>query len=322
MGGVGGVVIAPEHRGRGVASRLLAAGLEVMREQGDVVSTLYPATVAPYRAWGWEHGGSYDTREVATRVLATVAAPTATTVRPATRDDLPACIALARDVAGTEPGGLVGSDAWYGRRFHELREDGDGLDVAVRDDEVVGFAEWSRSPSPGPGWGLRVGLLVGRDADADRALWRQLGSWWSVAPRTQLVSRPTDPLVVELPEHDTEVVEQEYWLTRIVDAAGAIAARGFPAGVTATVPLRVRDDRLHGNDGAFVLEVADGRGTLTPGGDGRVEVGVRTLATLYTGFLPASVLGRRGALAGATDDDVAALGRAFDAPTPWLREYF
>lgn len=322
MGGVGGVVIAPAHRGRGVGSRLLSAGLEIMRDRGDVVSTLYPATVAPYRAWGWEHGGSYDRRELDTRALRTVPAPTATTVRPASPADVPACVALAREVARTEPGGLVGSDPWYRRRFAEVRDDGDGLDVAVRGDEVVGFAEWGRAAVDGPGWRLDVGLLVGRDADADRALWQQLGSWWSVAPRTRVVSRPTDPLVVDLPEHDTAVVEEHTWVTRLVDVAGAVAARGFPDGVTATVPLHVHDDRLPANDGSWVLEVEDGRGALTPGGDGRVEVDVRTLATLYTGFLPASVLARRGALPGATTEDVAALGRAFDGPTPWMREYF
>lgn len=111
-------------------------------------------------------------------------------------------------------------------------------------------------------------------------------------------------------------------MTRLVDAPGAVAARGFPPGLEVTVPIRIHDRRLPANDGAFVLEVQGGRGALTAGGDGRVEVDVHDLAALYTGFTSARVLARRGALAGATDADVDALAWAFDGPIPWMREYF
>lgn len=325
MGGVGGVAIAADQRGRGVGSALLSAGLDLMRERGDVISSLYPATVAPYRAWGWALAGTHDVRRVDTRSLTTVPAPASDVVtRPGTEDDLPACRDLARRVAATEPGGLVAPDRWYARRLETGPEDsdGDGLDVAVRDGEVVGFASWGREDRGGFGWHLDVNLVVGLDADVERALWRQLGSWWSVAPTTGLVSWPTDPLVVDLPELDTTVGLQEYWMTRLVDVAGAMAARGFPPGLDVTVPLRVHDRRLPANDGAWVLEVRDGRGAMTAGGDGRVEVDVHDLAALYTGFTPARVLARRGGLRGATDGDVTALGWAFAGPTPWMREYF
>lgn len=325
MGGVGGVAIAADQRGRGAGSALLAAALELMRERGDVISSLYPATVAPYRAWGWALAGTHDVRRVDTRTLTTVPAPrTDVVVRPGTEDDLPACRELARRVAATEPGGLVAPDRWYARRLEVGPEesDGDGLDVAVRDGDVVGFASWGREDRGGFGWHLDVNLVVGLDADVDRALWRQLGSWWSVAPTAGLVSWPTDPLVVDLPELDTTVGLQEYWMTRLVDLPGAIAARGFPPDLDVSVPLHVHDRRLSDNDGAFVLEVQDGNGAATPGGAGRVTVDVHDLAAMYTGFTSARVLARRGGLQGATTEDVDALASTFDAPTPWMREYF
>lgn len=325
MGGVAGVTITPDQRGRGVASRLLAAGVAIMRDAGDVVSSLYPATVAPYRAWGWALAGSHDVRRLDTRVLTTVPAPRDDVhTRPAVEADLPACRDLARRVARQEPGGLVAPDRWYQRRLAagDPAIDGDGLDVAIRDGEVVGFASWDREDRGGLGWHLDVGLVMGADADAERALWRQLGSWWTVAPTTGVVSWPTDPLVADLPELDTTIGMQEYWMTRLVDVAGAVAARGFPDGLQVTMPLQIHDRRLPANDGPFVLEVAGGTGALTPGGDGRVAVDVHDLAAMYTGFTPAAMLARRGGLAGATPEDVAALGWAFAGPTPWMREYF
>jgi GNAT superfamily N-acetyltransferase len=44
MGGVAGVVVAHDRRGSGVASKLLAAGLEHMRDAGLAISSLYPST--------------------------------------------------------------------------------------------------------------------------------------------------------------------------------------------------------------------------------------------------------------------------------------
>jgi len=45
MAGVGGVNVAPEDRGRGVARRLMAALLDEMAARGYPLSALYPATM-------------------------------------------------------------------------------------------------------------------------------------------------------------------------------------------------------------------------------------------------------------------------------------
>lgn len=320
MSGIASVIVEAHARGRGAGSQLLGAGLDLVRDHGDPIASLYPATVAPYRAWGWGLAGHHLHREVPTRSLTSLPVPTTDIrIRPGSLEDHQACATVAREVARTEPGGLVAPDPWYRRKLD--LEGTDHLDVAEVDGQVAGFALWSRT-SVGDGRQVDASLVVGRDVDVERALWRQLGSWWSVARTTRFVSWPADPLLADLPELDTTVVCEEPWMTRLVDVPAAIEVRGWPAGVAVTVPLRVRDDRVASNDGPFVLEVADGRGQLAPGGDGRVEVDVRDLAALYTGYRPAVALARRGGLPGATATDVAALANAFDAPAPWMREYF
>jgi predicted acetyltransferase len=325
-GGVGAVIVEATHRGQGIAGRLLAAAIARMRELGDVISTLYPATVAPYRRWGWEVAGVRVPRTVATRALTGLPAPDRpTTIRPSRPDELDTLMDLHRRVVATEAGGATG-EAWLRRILVPDDDDGDELHVAERDGEVVGFLMHSRSSPSGQdhsAFDFQVQQLVAADRDAELALWRFVGSAWSVGGVTRFISQPADPLLHDLPEIDVrDVPHPEHWMTRILDAPGAIAARGYPPGLEVTVELDLADDRIATNHGRFVLEVAGGEGRLTPGGAGRVVIDVRRLAPLYTGYAPAPVLARRGAMRGATAADVEALQWAFAGPTPWLRDYF
>jgi predicted acetyltransferase len=58
MGGVAGVVVAPDARGRGVGTHLMTAVAQRSLELADLVSALYPATIPVYRALGWEVAGA------------------------------------------------------------------------------------------------------------------------------------------------------------------------------------------------------------------------------------------------------------------------
>ena len=57
MAGVAGVKVAPEERGRGIGTAMMAALLEEIGERGFPVSALFPTTAALYRAAGWERAG-------------------------------------------------------------------------------------------------------------------------------------------------------------------------------------------------------------------------------------------------------------------------
>ncbi len=49
MAGVAGVVVSPEHRGRGVGTALMQGTITRGRELGYPLSVLYPATIPVYR---------------------------------------------------------------------------------------------------------------------------------------------------------------------------------------------------------------------------------------------------------------------------------
>lgn len=325
MGGVAGVAIAPEARGEGVGTALLRRGLEEMRGRGEVVSTLYPATHAPYRRLGWEIAGVWPRRSVPTAALRTLPRPAeGTTLRRATREDLPGMLDVYRTWAVVRPGMLDRSDLWM-RRILDPEDDDVQVYVAERDGTVVGYAGYEHAETDEVHAAFRIdGLdLCGADLDAELALWQVVASNSSVAPTTRYVGAPEDPLLMLLPEHHVrEESLRAVWMTRLVDAAAAVAARGYPDGLELTTSLRVVDPEVPANDGPHMLEVSGGNGRLEPGGDGRIQIDVGALSCLWAGYLSAHELGHLGRLRGATDVELEALTAAFASTTPWMRDYF
>ena len=79
-------------------------------------------------------------------------------------------------------------------------------------------------------------------------------------------------------------------MLRIVDVGAALAARGYPRGLSGEIHLDVCDDVIVSNNGRYVLEVADGKGHISTGGKGDLRIDERGLAALYSGFKTPSEL--------------------------------
>jgi predicted acetyltransferase len=113
-------------------------------------------------------------------------------------------------------------------------------------------------------------------------------------------------------------------MLRVVDAAAAIAARGFPPGVSASVPLEIHDAFRPANSGHWRLNVADGTGTLTQNGGvpspASLTLGPRGVAALYAGT-PVTTLRLAGLASGGTPEADASLDTAF-AATPYVLDDF
>src|SRR6266702_3443749 len=124
------------------------------------------------------------------------------------------------------------------------------------------------------GFGITVHELVAADARAAVTLWRHLASHVAQVDTVTVLAVPLDVLMLLLPEQVVEFVAANHWMTRIVDAAGAIAARGYPPGVRAEVHLQIADRVAPWNDGRYVLRVEGCEGKLTPGGTGDVHLSV------------------------------------------------
>jgi predicted acetyltransferase len=322
MAAVASVAVRPDQRGRGIAPRLLTRAVERMHEQGLVISTLHPATTRFYRGLGWEIGGGFGVRQVPTASLAALPPGEPELLRSG-GDDLDAVRECYERVAPAINGALDRSDAGWRSIETELDRAHRYTYVYDVDGRVDGYVVYDqRQTSRQWGFAITVRELVAADARAAVTLWRHVGSHVAQVETVTVLALPLDELTLLLPEQVVELVGVNHWMTRIVDAAGAIAARGYPAGVRGEVHLQVSDRLAPWNDGPFVLRVEDGEGKLSPGGTGDVHASIGALASLYTGWVSAHGLAAAGLLHHAAERELANLEAIFAGPRPYLFDNF
>ncbi len=326
MGGLSSVAVAPDARGRGLAKRVIRGCIEAMRERGEVVSSLYPATTSLYRSLGWELGGNLAILKTPAASLRGLPRPEIGRTRPLAEEDWPAIRAAYDGLASTVNGCLDRPPRWW-----EARE------LAWKDRDVYVFegatgalegyliyhqidGEWSHL---GGEFGIVVDEFVTLTRDAGLGLWGLLASWAPQVDQISFRGAIDASTLLVLPEQVFETLAEVRWMTRVVDAAGAVAARGFPAGLDVEVPLRLRDDIVGDNDGDFVLTVQKGRGMLAAaqGGTGP-SIDVRGFSSLYTGWADTALIGRAGLLSGGSSEQRSALDAAFAGNTPWMLDEF
>jgi predicted acetyltransferase len=324
-GGVAGVATTPDVRGSGAGTRVMLALLGEMRARGLAMATLYPATTAFYRRLGWEAAGTWHRVALPSRSLADLVHPPDVTVRPTTFVEVPELRGCYDTAAPTRAGWLDRDDThWRYLRWQFEREEGPQrhLYLAERDARTVGFVSYHHVEEDPRFYGLQIDGLVAHDRDAFAALLRLLGSNRSVTDRVAWRGADVDALVLVLPEPDAEITSAWHWMTRFVDVAAAIAARGYPPGVDAAVDLQLEDQHAPWHTGRWRLVVSEGRAELESGGEGRVQLDAGAFASLYTGWASPWELVRLGRIGGATEGDLDALSAAFSGPRPWLPDFF
>ena len=325
MAGVASVKVAPEHRGRGIGRALMTELLGRIAERGFPLSVLYPATMPIYRSLGWELAGGRHQFSIPARSLRQLAEPDKAArgagsgdedvpVRRATRADAAEVIKVMAEghLAARDAGPLTWDEGpagqWLGRK--------DLYSYLAGDD---GFAAYRWL-----GDDLWVERVHARTPETLRALWSVIASHSSTTDNVRGLTSPDDPFWWLARERDAAITRRALWMLRVVDAPAAIAARGFPPGVSASVALEVHDASRPANSGHWRLTVTDGRGDLTQNGAGPstdpLILGPRGLAALYAG-IPVATLRTAGLVSGGTPESGIALDTAF-AATPFMLDDF
>lgn len=309
-GGLSAVTVSPQARGRGAAQQMLAEALRRMQDQGQVISALYPTTASLYRGGGYEIVGWYQRRRIPISAIEVAVDQPLEWREVEVGSDV--LVELYDEMAGRIDGWFRIDPQWWAHRRHRQAKDTSTnryTYVGARAGADVAAVQY-RYEKGDDFYDLEVEVLAGVDAAAVGAALTLLGGHGTTAQHvtTALPSSVIGPHVPQLQR--TTAASDWPWMLRIVDAPGAIAARGWPACVSGAVELEIVDERCAANAGAHVLEVEGGKGALLRGGSGRVQVTVQDLAMLYSGC---DVAGLRaaGRLTGAGADDLDLLAAAF-----------
>jgi predicted acetyltransferase len=298
--GVGGVAVRPEHRGSGLLAPLFAALHADARDRGLLVGGLFPTAPGIYRRLGYEIVGEYADVEVPVDTLTRIPAPPGMTLRRADADDdadLAAYRAVYDRWAAAQNGPLTRREPQ-----HRPLKGHDTVTFAVDPDgSVVGYAAWSRPDGYRAGVStLPVHELVALTAPAAAALWRLFAGFTSVAGAVRLRTSGADTTRLVLAAAAWRPVQQWAYGIRLLDVAGAMAARGV-APLDASLPFGVTGDGL---DGTYRLTASGGAAACAPDPDagGPVFTG-RGLALLYAGTQSCANLRFAGLLTGPDADD-------------------
>jgi len=300
--------------------------IERMRAEGLVISALYPATPTLYRSLGWEFAGHWTRYTMPLERLRPVPRPERGRVRRARVGELET-IERLRTALAAEHDGAIDRGTWavpvYRRRFDDLH-----VYVAVDARGAIDGALFYRHHPTGGIQGfdydLDVRELFALNAEAQRALLWILASSSSVARHVAIRGWLDDTQGWLLPELRPQVERQMRWMLRLLDVPGALEARGAPPGMTARVALRVHDEQVPDNDGAYVLQVADGEVKVTrETAPNAIALDVGALSTLYSGHTTCATLARMGRLSGGEPaKDWAVLDAVFAGRPPAMVDDF
>jgi predicted acetyltransferase len=310
-GGVAGVVVAPEYRGKGVGSLLMRGVLDRCAAKGYSLTALYPATTVLYRRLGYEFAGSrhkYTFQAADLRLLG----GSGTAVRKAGPGDADLFLELAAKAHETRRSN--GPLIWPRAEVESWLDDENTFAYVAEDGFVV--YRWSDRE-------LAVEELIAGSEETARALWATVGSGASIAKTVEACCPPYDPIHLMAEHEATGESWQNRWMLRLVDAPAALAGRGFPDGVVLEADLRIDDPEQPANTGDWRLAITGGSATLTraePSEDA-LRLGPRGLAALYAGT-PLATLRGAGLVTGGAAPADSAFDQAFGGPAAYMLDDF
>ena len=309
-GGVSGVVVAPQARGRGVAHAMLAEGMRRMSDRGQVLSTLYPTTAALYRSVGYEVVGRFERRNIPLSSIPTDPA-SGLDWRRVSFDD-PVIDQIEHRMASRHDGWFVPDpvwSAWHAHRWTHDRSTNRYAYVGRRGTEDVAVVVYRYDSSEALMYELAAEIIVATDGDGLAAALGFLAGHGTTSGHVQ-TSLPGSLLALHLPHVQRAAIASDWpWMLRLVDLPGAVAARGWSPSVSGRAELEVEDHTWPANGGRWVLEVDGGRAQLSPGGNGRTSLSIHDLARIYAGGDVAMMVAA-GRLAGADPSDLDLLAAA------------
>ena len=325
--GITGVGVAPDHRRRGILTKMMRWLLDQAVERGEPVAVLHASEGAIYPRFGFglaTLAGTFDMERSDFR-FARPADPLGR-VRLVSPDEAMAIIpALYEQVRPGVPGALTRSAAKW--RAHLLADGGPHvrrmgskyLAVLRVGGEARGYAIYRLKPeweSRGPRHVVTVFEVTGLDVAAERALWEWIAGIDLVA-RIKAVRTPVPhPLFLQVEDLRRLglVVGNGLWV-RLLDLPAALEGRSYAGSGVVTV--EVTDAFYPANAGRWRLEITQGDATVTPTTDAPdLVLDTTDLASVYLGGFTFADLARAGRAGECREGAIADADRLFWSNAP------
>lgn len=323
MAGISMVGTQPHHRRKGLVRQLMTQALCDMREAGQMVAALWASQAAIYQRYQFAMTTIQRSYDIDTVDIGFYDGDLGSCEVVLTGPEN--CLDELKSIYIANANNRIcylhrSSVLWRMNFLDERAEDGPVRIGLCRDDtgKAVGYVIFSlRADKVNHGsrsQQIKIRDLVALNMDAYRSLWRFIASHdlvGSVQWRNAPADDPAPELFIEprlLNMRDNE----GFWF-RIVEVAGALSQRGYLE--SGEICIRILDDPLTPwNGGTYLLSAsADGAQIIQSRGSPDIQLSVKALASLYTGFRSARVLSSWGLLVGDSDK-VALAERIFSSP--------
>lgn len=315
---IAAVAVATHQRGSGLGAALMKDALVDAARRRLPLATLYPATYPVYRRAGFEAAGTYTLVRLPPAVL--TVDPDGAKLRPMRPKERAIVVRLEADRGRSSQGALV-RNAWLWKRLLENPMRPVRTFVLDGPTGPEGYVAYQQVPTTSNHYEVVVRDWVAATPSAARGLLGLFARHRSMADAILLPVAPAEPLLLHLRETPAEVAKRIHWMLRIVDAKGALEARGYPAGLDHRLDLEIDDPLVPSNAGRFTLDIHGGRARVARGGRGTLRIHVRGLAALYSSHMSAHALAVAG-LAEGSAGVLEAASAAFAGPPPWMAEIF
>lgn len=322
MGGISSVGTLPEFRRQGLSRQLMTRALIDMHERGQTVASLWASQAAIYQRYQFAATTVLRTYSIDTADIRLIDNETSCSVRMVSLESEFAAIkSLYIDFIKDQMCYLHrAKPLWQNNMLQDIEADGPTR-IAIsydQDGTAAGYVIYSlrsaKVKHESRNQEIKVREIIWQNMDAYRSLWQFLAAHdlvgrisWSTAPADD----PLPELLAEprlLHARDDEGI----WF-RIVDVAGALAARGYRG--EGSIRIGIFDDKLTPwNSGVYELHVDNGIGAVTKSNAvADIALSLKTLASLYTGFHSARDLARWGFLQ-ADDKSITLADNLFRTP--------
>lgn len=320
--GIAAVAVAPHMRGRGVAGTMMRGALREARDQGTPLSALYPASVSLYRKFGYELAGSRFFATIRTTSIPRFGQDSAdVALLPITESDEEEIQNHQQTWAADHHGHLRRIDYLWNSVMQRRGQKALGFCVREKDN-ITGHIYYRQERS---GNVHHQRMIVSDLAYSTPAAAKQLLTFISdhrsLIKEVSLPTGPNETILALFPELQYKLALDIHWMVRILDVPAAFQMRGYPETANGTLHFDIADDLFPENTGKFILNLVNGTPTIEQGGDGTLQLDIRTLTSLYTGFSTATDLAAIGKVK-TTPDQATIANSIFAAPYPWMRDQF